>query len=92
MGGFVDYRCQHCRTEFDDIPVGKGRQPSPYLALFRCTRCKTVGSTWVESNRAPRCGTCYEEGVELLPDDTADIVCPKCGNVARIMPKSGSWE
>jgi len=92
MGGFVDYRCRHCRTEIEDIPVGRGRQASPYLALFRCVRCKTVGSTWIENNQPARCGTCYEEGVELLPDDTTRITCPKCGEPANLTPKTGSWE
>jgi predicted RNA-binding Zn-ribbon protein involved in translation (DUF1610 family) len=74
------------------IPVGRGRAASPYLALFRCTRCKTVGSTWIEPRRPPRCGTCYEAGVELLPDDATRIECPKCGNTARLTPKAGHWE
>lgn len=47
MGGYVDYRCKGCRTEESPIPVGRGRNAFPYLALFRCLSCKTVGSTWV---------------------------------------------
>jgi hypothetical protein len=92
MGGFVDYHCRHCRTEQTEIPVGRGRTASPYLKLFRCTRCKTVGSTWVEDDRPPRCGTCYEEGVELLPDDVTRIDCPRCGQPARFTPRAGGWE
>lgn len=92
MGGFVDYHCRHCRTELTDIPVGRGKQPSPWLALFRCTHCKTVGSTWVEEGRVARCGTCYEPGVELLPDDATRIVCPKCGEKEFFTPRAGSWE
>ena len=51
-----------------------------------------AGSTWVEEGRAPRCGTGYEPGVELLPDDVTRIVCPKCGEQARFTPRAGSWE
>lgn len=92
MGGFVDFHCRHCRTELTEIPVGKGRVPSPWLALFRCAKCKTVGSTWVEDGRPARCGTCYEEGVELLPDGTTRISCPRCGEPARFSPRDGRWD
>jgi len=92
MGGFVDFHCRHCRLELPEIPFGAGRNPSPALALFRCRRCKTVGSTWVYPGRTPQCGTCYEEGVELLPDDARDIDCPKCGKPARLTPRDGHWE
>lgn len=92
MGKFVDYHCKRCNTEITDIPVGKGRQPSPYLALFRCRSCRTVGSTWVTPGETPRCGTCYEEGVELLPDDATFISCPRCGEQGRFTPREGSWE
>lgn len=92
MGGFVDFHCRQCRTEITEIPVGRGKQPFPYLALFRCRGCKTVGSTWIEENRPVRCGTCYEEGVELLPDDSTHLSCPKCGQPARLTPREGAWE
>jgi len=92
MGRFVDFRCKHCRYEETDIGVGKGKNPSPCLALFRCTRCRSTGSTWVKENETPRCGLCYEEGVTLLPDDTTRIDCPRCGQPAQFTPKEGSWE
>jgi hypothetical protein len=92
MGGFVDYRCRYCNLEIEEIPVGRGRNPSPYLALFRCVKCKTVGSTWIEAGTVPRCGTCYEPGVEILPDDVTRISCPKCGEPACFTPRVGSWE
>jgi hypothetical protein len=92
MGGFVDFRCKHCRYEETDIGVGKGKHPFPYLALFRCPKCKSTGSTWIKENEIPRCGLCYEEGVTLLPDDTTRIDCPRCGKPALFAPREGSWE
>jgi hypothetical protein len=92
MGAFVSYHCRHCRYEEPKIGVGRGRHPFPYLALYRCARCKTVGSTWVHEGQPPRCGVCYEEGVTLLADDTRRIDCPKCGNPASFRPVAGSWE
>jgi len=92
MGRFVDFRCTHCRYEETDIGIGKGKHPFPYLALFRCVRCKSTGSTWIKENEAPRCAVCYEVGVTLLPDDTTRIDCPRCGKPAQFVPKEGSWE
>lgn len=92
MGGYVDFRCQHCRYQETDIGVGKGKRPFPCLALFRCARCKSTGSTWVKENATPRCGLCYEEGVTLLPDDTTHIDCPRCGKPALFTPREGSRE
>jgi hypothetical protein len=92
VGGFVEFRCKHCRYEETDIGVGKGRNPSPFLALFRCAKCKSVGSTWIKEHETPRCGVCYEEGVTLLPDDTTRIDCPRCGKPAQFAPKEGVWE
>jgi len=56
MGGYVDFRCKHCRYEETDMGVGQGINPSPRLALFRCIKCKSTGSTWVKENEIPRCG------------------------------------
>lgn len=92
MGGFVDFRCKHCRYEETEIGVGRGKQSFPRLALFRCTKCKSTGSTWVKENEPARCGICYEEGVALLPDDTTGIECPRCGKPAQFTPREGSWE
>jgi predicted RNA-binding Zn-ribbon protein involved in translation (DUF1610 family) len=92
MGGFVDYHCPHCHYQESDIAVGTGRNPAPRLALFRCAKCKTVGSTWVGENAAPRCANCYEEGVGLLPDDATRIDCPRCGRSAAFTRKEGRWE
>jgi len=92
MGGYVDFRCKHCRYEETDIGVGKGKNPSPRLVLFRCIKCKSTDSTWVKENEMPRCGLCYEEGVTLLPDDTTHIDCPRCGKPAQFVIKEGIWE
>ncbi len=92
MGGFVDFRCRYCNYEETDIGVGRGRQVFPYLALFCCDNCKSVGSTWIHENKTPRCGACYSDGVTLLPDDIRSIKCPKCGEPATFTHKEGSWE
>ena len=92
MGGFVDYRCKHCGYEETDIGVGRGRTPFPYLALYRCTKCKTVGGIWIQENEPPRCGACYEVGVTILPDDARRVECPRCGRPAQFTSKEGSWE
>ena len=92
MGGFVDFRCKHCRYEETEIGVGRGKQPFPRLSLFRCTKCKSTGSTWVRENELPRCGICDEEGVALLPEEATRIECPRCGKPAQFTPREGSWE
>lgn len=92
MGSFITYQCKHCRYEENEIGVGRGRNPFPYLALCCCSRCKTVGSTWIQDNQPARCGVCYDAGVTLLPDDTTRIDCPRCGRPANVTPAAGSWE
>ncbi|HEX9625841.1 MAG TPA: hypothetical protein VGA00_02760 [Acidiferrobacterales bacterium] len=92
MGGFVDFYCRHCRYAETDIGVGRGREEFPFLRLFRCDNCKSVGSTWVHENRIPRCSVCYHDAVTLLADDTRKLNCPKCGDPAEFVAKEGSWE
>jgi hypothetical protein len=92
VGGFVNFHCKQCRYEVTEIGVGKGKHPFPFLALYRCPKCKTVGSTWVNESETPRCGVCYEEGVTLLQDNTTHIDCPRCGKPAQFMPQEGVWE
>ncbi len=92
MGGFVEFKCRYCNYEETDIGVGRGQQAFPYLALFCCDNCKSVGSTWVHENRTPRCGACYHEGVMLLPDNVQHIDCPKCGQPATFSHKEGGWQ
>jgi ribosomal protein S27E len=92
MGSFVTYQCRHCRYEESGIGIGRGRNPFPYLALYRCARCKTVGSTWIHADRRPRCGVCDDEGVTLFADDATHIDCPKCEKPASFRPAPGSWQ
>lgn len=92
MGGFVDFKCAYCGYTEESIGVGHGQKPEPCLRLFRCDKCKTVGSTWVESGKPVRCGSCYEEGVPLLDDDVRVVECPKCNQKASILPRTESWD
>lgn len=92
MGFFVDLKCSACKYEETSLGVGRGKNPTPFLALFRCDRCKSIGSTWVQDGRNPRCSLCYHDAVTILPDDTRSVDCPKCGKPARIAVSEGSWD
>ena len=92
MGRYRRFQCDHCRYGEDVIPVGRGSRPGPVLRLFRCGHCRSVGSTWSQPGEAPYCSVCYDEDVELLADDTAEIACPKCEEVASFWPLEGEWE
>lgn len=92
MGFFVDFKCDFCKYEERAIAVGHGKSPIPFLALFRCDHCRSVGSTWVQERRIPHCSLCYHDAVTILPDDTRRLNCPKCGDPARITVGEGSWE
>ncbi len=92
MGFFVDFRCQNCRYEERDIGVGRGKSEFPFLALFRCDNCKTIGSTWINEHQLPLCAHCYHDAVVILPDDTTRVNCPKCGEPALITRKEGAWQ
>lgn len=92
MGWFVDFKCSYCRYEEIGLGVGRGQHPFPFLALFSCANCKSIGSTWVDENKVPRCGACYHEGVTLLADDVRRVDCPKCGEPAIITRGEGVWE
>ena len=92
MGSFVDFACKNCHYEEKAIGIGRGRNELPYLALFRCDHCHSIGSTWVHANRVPVCGNCYHDGLTLLPDDSRGVNCPKCGEPAKLTPKEGGWE
>lgn len=91
MGWFVDFRCPYCRYEEAGIGVGHGKSEFPYLALFCCDNCKSVGSTWIRESESPRCGACYQENVRLLADDVHSIDCPKCGEPAFFARREGQW-
>ena len=92
MGGFVAYRCDACGYEEPRLPLGRGRQEGPYLALYRCDNCRGVGTAWVFPDRPPLCSYCYHEEIVLLADDTALIDCPRCGEPGRVVPVEGDWE
>jgi len=92
VGGFVDFSCKHCRYEQPDIGVGRGKRAYPYLALLRCAGCKCIGSTWIYEDGVAKCGICYHDAPVLLPDDTRQLDCPRCGKPATLTPKEGSWE
>lgn len=92
MGGFVDFRCSFCKYEENDIGIGHGKKAFPFLALYRCDNCQTIGSTWVYPDKLPHCSQCYHDAVTILPEDTRRVMCPKCGEPAKIAPKEGSWD
>jgi len=92
VGGFVAYRCPGCGYEEPRLPLGRGRRPGPCLALFRCPNCRGVGTTWVSGERPPACGYCYHEEIELLPDDTRALDCPRCGGPGEVRPLAETWE
>ncbi len=91
MGSFVGFKCKFCQYEEPRIGVGRGKAGMPFLALYRCNHCHTIGSTWIHENKIPRCSSCYD-AIVILPDDTRRVSCPKCGELAMIAPKEGSWE
>lgn len=92
MGSFVDFKCKFCKYEETNIGIGRGKTGFPFLALYRCNHCHTIGSTWVHENRIPRCSHCYDDALTMLPDDTRRTNCPKCGESGVIVPREGSWE
>ena len=92
MGSFVDFKCNFCGYEATDIGVGHGKRSYPRLALFRCDKCKSVGSTWVGEDQRPICSMCYDEEIVLLPDNDSQLECPKCGKPAFIVAKEGAWQ
>ena len=92
MGSFVAFKCKFCQYEEPGIGVGRGKAEFPFLALFHCHHCHSLGSTWVYENKIPRCSQCYDDALTILPDDTRRVNCPKCGEPGVITPKEGSWE
>lgn len=79
MGSFVAFKCKFCQYEEPSIGVGSGKAATPSLALYRCNHCLAIGSTWVHDGKIPRCASCYDDAVIILPDDTRRVNCPKCG-------------
>lgn len=93
MGHKADFRCFGCRYEENDLAVGRGRRPGPYLRLFRCDNCHSIGSTWIEEGKTPRCSFCYHDEVKLLPDDVTLVECPKCEQRGTIVHRrDDTWE
>lgn len=92
MGHIVDFQWPYYKYAEHDLGVGRGKSAFPFLALFRCDSCKTIGSTWVRENQIPRCSNCYHDAVIVLPDDATRVGCPRRGEVARITRKEGAWE
>lgn len=86
------YRCTACGYAEPRLALGRGRRPAPYLALFRCRNCRAVGTTWVGGGRPPLCTYCYDEAIELVPDDTRTLDCPRCGGPGRVSVLDGVWE
>jgi len=93
MGHKVDFHCFSCRYEELDLGVGAGARPSPYLSLFRCDHCHSVGSAWVAEGQTPRCSFCYDDEPVLLALDTKALDCPKCGKRATLHHRyEDSWQ
>lgn len=93
MGHKAGFRCFSCRYEESDLGVGHGRHPSPYLSLFCCDNCHSVGSAWVADGGVVRCSLCYAEEPTLLPETTQTLKCPKCGQSGVITHwRKETWE
>ena len=92
MGIVVDFKCGFCKYEETNIGVGRGKNEFPFLVLFRCDNCKSIGSTWVYDKKIPLCSICYHDEIIILPDDTRRLNCPKCGEPAVITPRDETWE
>ncbi len=92
MGSFVAFKCKFCQYEEPGIGVGRGKADTPWLALYRCNHCLTIGSAWIDNGKIPRCASCYDDAIVILPNNTRRMNCPKCGESAMITLKEGSWD
>jgi predicted RNA-binding Zn-ribbon protein involved in translation (DUF1610 family) len=92
MGEYLQFHCPFCQYRDDAVGIGRGRKTPAELQLYKCTHCKTLGSTWVEEGKPARCVLCYDTDIELMSADTAFTECPKCGETLLISKKEGSWE
>ncbi|HEU5337935.1 MAG TPA: hypothetical protein VFU39_01485 [Sulfuricaulis sp.] len=92
MGSFVSFKCKFCQYEEPNLGVGCGKAEMPFLSLYRCNHCHTIGSTWIHEGKIPRCSNCYDEAIVILPDNSRRVNCPKCGEPAVITSKEGSWD
>lgn len=92
MGSFVDFKCVSCGYELESIGFGHGKKETPFLKLYTCDACKSIGSTWIDRDNDTRCSVCYEKDLTLLDDASRLVNCPKCGQTATLIPKSETWE
>jgi hypothetical protein len=52
MGGLVSFGCLNCGDTEERIGFGHGKQPEPYLYLYRCNKCSTPAVTeWLDDTR-----------------------------------------
>ena len=72
--------------------MGHGKAEFPFLVLYSCRHCHTLGSTWIYPDKIARCRQCYDDALTMLPDDTRRVNCPQCGEPGVMTPKEGSWE
>lgn len=91
MGRFARFYCPHCRYEEADLGYGAGREPFPFLVLFRCDNCHSIGSTWVYENKTPRCSLCYHDELSVFVEPPARVGCPKCGEPSGFETLDGEW-
>ncbi len=91
MGGFVSFNGMNCGYSEERIGFGHGKQPEPYLQLYKCDSCKTVGSARIQGDRKPLCSGCYNENIELLDPKDNSIPCPKCDTSAVIKVVEDTW-
>jgi len=92
MGSYVEFRCANCGYQEAQLPVGTGRDADKELKLFACNCCKSVHSTWVVGENAPRCSLCYDRDIRIIEAAPQSLDCPKCGNTAALVSADGSWD
>lgn len=51
MRGFGRLDCLNCGYSEERIGFGHGKQAGPYLQLYRCDSCKTIGRNRVQQDR-----------------------------------------
>ncbi len=92
MGGFVKFGCMNCGYAEERIGFGRGKSSESCLRLYCCDQCKTVGSAWVEADRQPLCGGCYNKEITLLEPKNSSFSCPKCDTLAVLAVLEDTWD
>lgn len=93
MGHLADFACRRCHYEEHDIAIGHGRHATPFLVLFSCPSCHSIGSNWIGDGGTLRCGFCYNDAVTMLADDATAVTCPKCQEPGRLTHRPAeTWE